>query len=79
MKRRKLSRFGFFCACWTVGALSYLSDCLIVSTFDHPPDVPWLERGMYSGIGIIFTIGCFVAPIFEAISDRIGDRDQERR
>jgi hypothetical protein len=44
-----------------LGGLSYLTDCLIVSAFDHPPDVAWIERGIYSGIGILFTVGCFVA------------------
>jgi hypothetical protein len=67
----KLNRFKTFTVCWAFGVISYLTDCLIVSTFDHPPDVPWIERGIYSGVGILFTVGCFVAPILMAISDRI--------
>jgi hypothetical protein len=71
MKPTKLKRFQTFAVCWVFGAISYLTDCLLVSTFDHPPDGPWIERGIYSGIGIFFTVGCFVAPIVMAISDRI--------
>jgi hypothetical protein len=54
-----------------LGGVSYLTDCLIVSTFDHPPNVAWIERGIYSGIGILFTVGCFVAPIIMTVSERI--------
>jgi len=71
MKPTKLNRFQTFAAFWGLGAVSYLTDCLIVSTFDHPPDVAWIERGIYSGIGILFTVGCFVAPIIMAVSERI--------
>jgi hypothetical protein len=71
MKPTKSNRFHTFAVCWAFGAISYLTDCLIVSTRNHPPDVPWIERGIYSGIGILFTVGCFVAPILMAISDRI--------
>jgi hypothetical protein len=71
MKPTKLNRFRTFFVCWGLGGISYLTDCLIVSTFDHPPDVAWIERGIYSGIGILFTIGCFAAPIVMAVSDRI--------
>ena len=63
--------------CWAFGAISYLTDILIVSTFDHPPDVPWIERGIYSGIGILFTVGCFVAPILMAIFDRIDSQPRQ--
>jgi hypothetical protein len=61
-----------YAVCWAFGAISYLTDCLIVSTRDHPPDVAWLEWGLYSGIGFLFTVGCFIAPILVAISERIG-------
>jgi hypothetical protein len=71
MKPTELSRFRTFVVCWAFGAMSYLADCLIVSALDHPSDVPWIERGIYSGIGILFTVGCFAAPILIAISDRI--------
>jgi hypothetical protein len=71
MKPTKLNSFQTFAVCWGLGVISYLTDCLIVSAFDHPPDVAWIERGIYSGIGILFTIGCFIAPIVKAVSDRI--------
>ena len=77
MKPAQLNRFQTFAVCWGLGAISYLTDCLIVSTRDHPPDVPWIERGIYSGIGIFFTVGCFAAPILMAVSDRI--ESQPRR
>lgn len=71
MKATKLNNFQTFAVCWGLGVISYLTDCLIVSAFDHSPDVAWIERGFYSGIGILFTVGCFVAPIVLAVSDRI--------
>jgi hypothetical protein len=71
MKPTKLSRFRTFVVCWAFGAMSYLTDCLIVSALDHPPDVPWIERGIYSGIGVLFTVGCFVTPILIVIAERI--------
>jgi hypothetical protein len=71
MKSTKLTRFQTFAVCWAFGAISYLTDCAIVSTRAPPPDVPWIERGIYSGIGIVFTVACFVAPILMAISERI--------
>jgi hypothetical protein len=67
----KLNRFQTFVVFWAFGATSYLADCLIVSALDHSSDVPWTGRGIYSGIGILFTAGCFVAPILMAVSDRI--------
>jgi hypothetical protein len=76
MKPTKLNRFQTFVVCWTFGAISYLTDCLIVSTRDHPPDVPWIERGIYSGIGILFTVSCF-APILVAISNRIDSQPRQ--
>lgn len=77
MKPPQLNSFQTFAVCWAFGVISYLTDCLIVSTRNPPPDVPWIERGIYSGIGILFTVGCFVAPIVMAISDRI--ESQPRR
>jgi hypothetical protein len=71
MKPTKLNSFQTFAVCWGLGVISYLTDCLIVSAFDHPPDVAWIELGIYSGIGILFTVGCFVAPVLMAVSDRI--------
>jgi hypothetical protein len=71
MNPSQLNRFHTFAVCWAFGIISYLADCLIVSTRNVPPDVPWIERGIYSGIAILFTVGCFVAPIVMAISDRI--------
>jgi hypothetical protein len=71
MQATKLNRFQPLVVCWAFGAISYLTDCLIVSTRDLPPNVPWIERGIYSGIGFVFTVGCFIAPILMAISDRI--------
>lgn len=43
MKPTKLNRFQTFAVCWGLGGVSYLTDCLIVSTFDHPPDVAGLN------------------------------------
>jgi hypothetical protein len=63
MKSTKSNRFQTLVVCWAFGGISYLTDCLIVSTFDHPPDVPWIERGIYSVFGIVFTVSCFVAPV----------------
>ena len=77
MKPAQLNRFHTFVVCWGLGAFSYLTDCLIVSTRDHPPDVPWIERGIYSGFGILFTVACFVAPILMAISERIDSQPRD--
>ena len=71
MKPTKPNRLQTFAVCWAVAACSYLIDCLIVSTLDHPPNVPWIALGAYSGVGILFTLGFLVAPILLAIFDRI--------
>jgi hypothetical protein len=74
MKSTKSNRLQAFAVCWAVAGSSYLIDCLIVSTLDHPSNVPWIELGIYSGIGILFTVGFFIAPVVMVISDRIGSQ-----
>jgi hypothetical protein len=77
MKSTKPNHLQLFAVCWVVGGSSYLIDCLIVSTRDHPPNVPWIELGMYSGVWSLFTLGFFVAPVLIAIANRIDSRPRE--
>jgi hypothetical protein len=74
MNTAKSNRLQIFAVCWVVAGTSYLIDCLIVSTLDHPANVPWIELGIYSGIGILFTLGFLIAPIAIAIFARVGSQ-----
>jgi hypothetical protein len=71
MKNPPLSRFEMLLCCWIVGVIFYLVDCEGVTLFRWHQDIPWIQRGPYVGPGLLFTVGCFVFPLFDAIRDRI--------
>jgi hypothetical protein len=57
------SKRAVFCGLLILSAVFYLVDCLVVSTFNSHPDLPWIERGIYarSPAGILTTASVLVA------------------